>query len=50
MPSTNKNSTDDDDDDLDALRKAALQTLYSKKRKVSFFVSIKKFFIFFFKE
>jgi hypothetical protein len=31
-----KKTSDDEDDDLDALRKAALKTLYSKKRKVCF--------------
>jgi hypothetical protein len=31
-------SDDDDDDDLDALRKAALKTLNSKKRKVCFII------------
>ncbi len=35
-----KKTSDDEDDDLDALRKAALKTLYSKKRKVCFFFSI----------
>jgi len=33
---TKTTSSDDDDDDLDALRKAALKTLNSKKRKVCF--------------
>ena len=43
---TNKNDNDkynddnDDDDDLDALRKAALKTLNSKKRKVCFFLAV----------
>ena len=42
---TNKNySDDDDDDDLDALRKAALKTLNSKKRKVCFFCLLKKIY------
>ncbi len=45
MPSTShyssyeitKPTDSDDDDDLDALRKAALKTLNSKKRKVCYF-------------
>lgn len=56
MPSTAHYSSyqmtktaDSDDDDLDALRKAALKTLNSKKRKVClFFFKKEKYSIFIF--
>ena len=49
--SSYRDESDDDDDDLDALRKAALQTLNSRKRKVGVLVFLtRKSHFFFFAE